>query len=78
MLGQIVKLGTLLVHLLVIIMKMVASAYVKYGLSQFHYCWPLIFPFRRIAIIMHFSLNFVSILVQNTDESVFLEDLYTY
>ena len=21
--------------------------YVKYGLSQFHYCWPLIFPFRR-------------------------------
>ena len=38
----LVKKGTLLVHLLVIIMKIVACAYVKYGLNQFHYCWPLI------------------------------------
>ena len=36
-------------------MKMVACAYVKYGLSQFHY---IAGHFFKGAILMHYSLNF--------------------
>ena len=78
-----VKLGTLLVHFLVIANYEMVEI-IMVSVSSIIHCWPLMFPIlTKIAILMHVSIVsmflvkfiLVSISVQNTDKSVFLEDL---